>query len=279
MKKMMVLPEYMVFGMGIACFVFAILYFSTISRIRSNPLAKTALDAEKEGRIGLIHYPSGNVEAVIPELEPDMGKQSPTWNLGGTKRFKDFSGDKWEQCGRLKIIHYTTRQPAPISTTQAVAVDQFEEHLAGAGFNITGIRKEVFELIAEASKGQEALRNAWKNMGVTGHLNKETRTRIKGVLKYLANNPDFKLTMFKSGAFTYQTVVHLIDQVVGDSVSELSDVISHTEDRVRRQGQSQVSDFMKYLPWIITIVMVCAIAATMIIVVVQSTSGVPGISI
>ncbi len=267
---MMVLPEYIVFGMGIACFVFAILYMMTIGRIRNNPLAKTALDAEKGGRMGIIHYPSGNMEAVIPELQPELGKQSPTWNLGGTKRFKDFSGDKWERCGSIQIIHYTTRQPSPISTNQAIAVDQFEDHLASVGFNISGIRREVFELIAEASKGAKALQQAWRNMGATGNLNEETRTRIKAILKYLSNNPEIKLTMFKSGAFTYQTVVHLIDQVVADTVSELSDVISHTEDRMRRQGQMTASDFMKYLPWIITIIMVCGIVATMVIVVVQS---------
>ncbi len=267
---MIVLPEYIFYGLIIVAAVLFLLYLSLRSRIKNNLLASMALKGEESGRLGFIHYPSGNVDVEIPELEPEMGNQSPTWNLGGTKRFKDYSGDKWENCGNLKIIHYTTRQPAPISTNMAIATDQFEELLAGAGLNISGIRKEVYELISEASKGKEALRQAWRNMGSSGNMNEETRLRIKNVLKYLNNNPELKLTMFRSGAFTFQTVVHLIDQVIGDTVSELSDVISHTEDRVRRQGAIAGSDFMKYLPWVITIVMVCGIVAVMIIVVVQS---------
>jgi hypothetical protein len=258
---MMVIPEYIVYGLGIGVLVFGLLFVSYFSRVRNNPLARAALAAEKEGRMALIHYPSGSVVPAIPELEPQLGKQSPTWNIDGTKRFKDNSGEKWETVGNIKLIHYTARGPTPIATNYAIAADQFEEMLNNAGFNITGIKKEVFDLIAEGSKGEEYLKTAWNNMSATGSMNSETKSRIKAILKYLAQNPELKLTMFKSGAFTYQTVVHIIDQIIADTVSEISDLISHTEDRVRRQGQQEGKDMLKFLQWAGPLILLAAIGA------------------
>lgn len=253
------LPEYLVFGPWIGMGIMALYLASYIGKIRGNLLATMALKAEKgDFRLAFVHYPSGGVEPVVPELEDEMGKQSPTWNVGGTKRFKDFTGEKWETFGNLKIINYTTRSPTPVSPDHAIATDQFDEMLASAGFSTKGIKKDIFYLIAEASKGEDHLKVAWKALGVTS---KETRARILEVLKHIETHPEMKYTMFKSGAFTYQTVVNLIDQISGDTVSEISDLISHTEDRVRRQGQTMGSDIFKWLQWAAPLIIVTAIAA------------------
>lgn len=232
-------------------------------QIKSNVLAKTALKAAKDGRIALTHYPSGQIEPDVPKLEDVGGKQAPIWLIGGTRRFKDMTGEKWQSIGNLKVINYFGRHPTPGSMYQAVSIDQMNDLLAEHGFSTKGIKKEVFFMIGEAAKGPQAEASAWLKLGVT---NTETVQKIEEILNFLDENPDIRYQMFKEGMFTYQTAVSVVSQITAETIAEISDLISFIEDRLRRKMADRFNELMKYVIVALPLIIVSAIAAVVLLI-------------
>ena len=236
------------------------LYYSQ----KRHPLCGPILEAERtHRRLALTHFPSGQVEFSVPQPEPEGGNISPVWRVGGTARFKDITGEKWESAGNLKILHYTARNPVPISTNQAKSLDQLNDYLADHGFSTLGIKKEVFYMITEAAKGPRAEAEAWKRLGVQ---NRQTIRQIKGVLDFIKQNPEVRYQMFKEGAFVYQTAVSVVDQITSDTIVETSSLISFVEDRMRRKLADRMGDILKWVVILLPIMVVAAIACVIVLV-------------
>lgn len=257
------LPDPVLYAIGIAILVESMWIVAREGQIRGNRLAKVALKAAKEGRIALTHYPSGQMEPSVPVLEEVGGKTAPIWNIDGTKRFKDMTGEKWGTCGNLKVLNYFGRHPTPGSTQQAVAIDQLNDILAEHGFSTKGIKKEVFFMISEAAKGPAAEAAAWLKLGVT---NTETVQKIEEILNFLDENPEIRYQMFKEGAFTYQTAVSVVSQITAETIAEISDLISFIEDRLRRKMADRFNELMKYVIIALPLIIVSAIAAVVLLI-------------
>lgn len=233
------------------------------ARVYQNPIAKVAIKAQSgKRRIAVVHYASNQCEFVIPEEEKDMNESCPVWNVKG-KRFKDRTGEKWESCYDLKILNYTGRHPTPLGTKQAQALDGMDDLLAKNGFSTKGIKKEVFYMIIESAKGEKAEMEAWGNLRVR---DKESVMRIKEILDFIKTHPDIRYEMFKTGAFTYQTAVTVVDQITSDTIVEISNLISFVEDRLRRKLADRFNDLAKYAVIIIPIMLVAAIAGVIFMV-------------
>ena len=257
------LPDPVVYGLGIAILILGMIVITREGQIRGNYLAKTALKAAKGGVLAVVHYPSGRIDVEIPILENVGGKSAPFWTIGGTKRLKDNTGEKWESAGNLKLIHYFGRHPAPGSTNQAIAIDQLDDILADHGFSTKGIKKEVFFMITEAAKGPQAEAAAWLKLNVS---DQNTIAQIQHILNFLDQNPDVRYQMFHEGVFTYQTAVSVIGQITAETVAEISDLISFIEDRIRRRQQDRFNDLMKYVLIALPVIIVSAIAAVVLLV-------------
>ncbi len=257
------LPDPVLYAIGIAILVETMWILAREGQIRGNLMAKTAIKAAKHGRMALTHYPSGQMEPSVPVLEEVGGKSAPIWNIDGTKRFKDMTGEKWDTCGNLKVLHYFGRHPTPGSTHQAIAVDNLNDTLADYGFSTKGIKKEVFYMIAEAAKGPIAEAAAWTKIGVT---NSETFAQITNILCFLDENPEIRYQMFKEGAFTYQTAVSVVSQITAETIAEISDLISFIEDRMRRRMADRFNELMKYVIIALPLIIVSAIAAVVLLI-------------
>lgn len=250
-------------GGGILLLISLIGNFLQFSRVKMNPIAHIVIKAYKEKkRLAIVHYASNQCEFVIPEEEKDMAEASPVWNING-KRFKDRTGEKWESCGDMKILHFTGRHPTPIGTKQAQAIDGMDDLLASNGFSTKGIKKEVFFMITESAKGQQAEMEAWRKLRVK---DRESVLRIKDILNFIKTHPEIRYEMFKTGAFTYQTCVSVIDQITADTIVEISNLISFVEDRLRRKLADRFNDLAKYAVIIIPVMIGGAIAATIFLV-------------
>ena len=262
------LPEWMFFGVAGIALIAGAAAFVLAMTLWGNPLIKMILKAKKAGnRLAMIHYPSGQVRLEIPKLIEDGGEGSPYWEVGGAVRFKDTTGEKWESFEDIKILHYTARSPVPVSTRQFVAIDQLNDLLAWNGFSTKGYLKEVFWMIGQAAKGPQTEREAWAGLTVQDET---TRNKIAEILQFIKENPEVKYVMFKSGAFTYQTAVSVIDQLIGTNVSVVSDTISFVEDRTRRKLSDRASELMKYAMVVVPIILALCIGAGVLFTILNS---------
>lgn len=258
------LPEWIVIsGAGVALvgvmgFIFLLLM------VRSNPIIKVILQAQRKGkRLAMVHYPSGQVKLDVPQYVEGDGNAAPYWHVDGTVRFKDVSGEKWESLEDIKVLHYTARSPVPVGTNQFIAIDQLNDMLAWAGFTTKGILKDVFYMIGESAKGPQAEAEAWRKLNVRDQV---TRIKIQEILDYIKQNPELRYVMFRSGAFTYQTAVSVIDQISGITVANTSDTISFVEDRTRRSLADRTGDLAKYALLAAPVIFAIAIGAVIVLV-------------
>lgn len=265
------LPEWMFFGVAGIALIAGAAAFVLAMTLWGNPLIKMILKAKKAGnRLAMIHYPSGQVRLEIPKLVEDGGEGSPYWEVGGAVRFKDTTGEKWESFEDIKLLHYSARSPVPIGTRQFVAIDQLNDLLAWNGFSTKGYLKEVFWMIGQAAKGPQTEREAWAGLTVQDET---TRDKIAEILDFIKQNPEVKYVMFKSGAFTYQTAVSVIDQLIGTNVSVVSDTISFVEDRTRRKLSDRASELMKYAMVAVPIILALCIGAGVLFTILNSGGG------
>ena len=210
----------------------------------TDPVLKQIAKAMKgDRRLAFVHYPSNQVVVSIPERVEGNNSASPYWLVEGSVRFKDVTGEKWESLGNLKIIHYTARCPTPVATNQAVGLDQLNGLLAWRGFSTKGYLKDVFYMITESAKGEDAEAMAWDKLRIK---DKHVLGKIKEIVEFVKRDPEVKYSLFKSGVFTYQTAVSVIDQIVQTDVSNLANMISFVEDRTRRKLQDKSGDFAKW---------------------------------
>jgi len=237
------IPDILFYGMvGILVISFAVnMYFIPYL---TDPLLKIFARANKgDRRIAMVHYPSNQVIVTIPERVEGNNSASPYWLVDDSVRFKDVTGEKWETIGNLKLIHYTARTPTPISTNQAVGLDQLNSLLAWKGFSTKGYLKDVFYMITESAKGESSEIEAWARLKVKDlHI----LGKIKEIVDFVKNDPEVKYSLFKSGVFTYQTAVSVIDQIIQTDVSNLANTISFVEDRTRRRLSDRTGEFAKY---------------------------------
>lgn len=265
------LPEWMFFGVAGIALIAGAAAFVLAMTLWGNPLIKMILKAKKAGnRLAMIHYPSGQVRLEIPKLVEDGGEGSPYWEVGGAVRFKDTTGEKWESFEDIKLLHYSARSPVPIGTRQFTAIDQLNDLLAWNGFSTKGYLKEVFWMIGQAAKGPQTEREAWAGLAVQDET---TRNKIAEILQFIKENPEVKYVMFKSGAFTYQTAVSVIDQLIGTNVSVVSDTISFVEDRTRRKLSDRASELMKYAMVAVPIILALCIGAGVLFTILNSGGG------
>lgn len=264
----MSLPSIAIYALGGLAFISTFIAVTTIMSLRSNQMMKAINQAMKgEKRIVFIHYASGQGKVVVPKyIEPTDtdGQISPYWIIDGTYRFKDATGEKWESLGSLKVLHYTARTTQSMSTDQAVAIDQFNDILATHGYSTKGFMREVFYMLAESAKGEEAEMKAW--MKLQNQSSEHSLNKIKEVLDFVKNHPEIKYVMLKTGAFTYKTAVSVVDQLIGQGVTYLSHTISFVEDRTRRKLQDRFDNMMKYALLAIMIMIPAAIAGVIFLV-------------
>ena len=175
------------------------------------------------------------------------------------------TGEKWERVGNanVSILHYTARSPTPIGTDQFIAIDQLSDLLVDAGNSIRGFIGEVFYMITESAKGQAAEDAAWKKLKIKDVT---TRHKIAEILHYIKSNPDIRYSLFKSGAFTFQTGVTVIDQIIATNVASTSDMISFVEDKTRRKLADRMGDLAKYVVIAIPLIFAVSIGAVMFLV-------------
>jgi hypothetical protein len=270
------IPEWWLWVLGGVAMIFGFLAVMLFMTIWSNPLVKMLLKAKKMGhRLAMVHYPSGQVKLSIPKLLDDGGNSSPYWEVEGVPRFKDSTGEKWESFEDIKILHYLARSPVPISTNQAAGLDQLNDMLSWSGFATKGYLKEVYWMIAQAAKGPEAEAEAWKLLNVT---DEDTLQKIKKIVDYIIDNPEIRYTMFRTGAYTYQTAVSVLDQLIGTTVANTSDMISFVEDRTRRKLADRTSELMKWVMIMVPIIFAIGIAgAAILIVLQQGAPSIPGV--
>ncbi len=258
------LPEWVVIGGAAVALIGVLGFVLLIFTIRSNPLIWVILKAQRKSKkLAMIHYPSGQVQFAIPEYVEGNGNAAPYWHVDGTVRFKDVSGEKWESLEDLKVLHYTARSPVPVGTNQFVAIDQLNDMLAWAGFTTKGVIKDVFYMIGESAKGERAEAEAWQKLNVRDQV---TRTKIQDILTYIKQNPELRYVMFRSGAFTYQTAVSVIDQIAGITVANTSDTISFVEDRTRRSLADRTGDLARYALIAAPVIFAIAIGAVIVLV-------------
>lgn len=228
--------------------------------IRQNSFLSAIMKAGKgDKRLALVHYPNGVIVPSIPELIkpiiPD-GQTSPYWIIDGTYRFRDTSGEKWEQIGNVRVLNYTARGTVPVSPDQAASMDQLLDILAKFGFSARGLLQETFYMITEASKGPHPEAEAWKKLRIQ---NREARERIKEVVDFVKANPDIHFFLIKSGAFTFKTAVTVLDQSIANGVTYLSHTISFVEDRTRRKLADKFENMMRWVFIIVPIIFAMAI--------------------
>jgi hypothetical protein len=264
----MSLPSIAIYALAGWAFIATMVMATSMMAMRSSQLMKAINKAMKgEKRLVYIHYASGQCKVVVPVyIEPveTDGQTSPYWLIDGTYRFKDATGEKWESLGSLKVLHYTARTTQSLSTDQAAAIDQFNDMLATHGYSTKGFLREVFYMLAESAKGEEAERNAWFKLQAqsSGHsLNK-----INEILIFVKKHPEIKYVMLKTGAFTYKTAVSVVDQLIGQGVTYLSHTISFVEDRTRRSLSDRFDNMMKYAMLAIMIMIPAAIAGVIFLV-------------
>ena len=264
----MSLPSVAIYALAGWAFIATMVMATSMMAMRSSQLMKAINKAMKgEKRLVYIHYASGQCKIVVPVyIEPAEtdGQTSPYWLIDGTYRFKDATGEKWETLGSLKVLHYTARTTQSLSTDQAAAIDQFNDMLATHGYSTKGFLREVFYMLAESAKGEEAERNAWFKLQAqsSGHsLNK-----INEILVFVKKHPEIKYVMLKTGAFTYKTAVSVVDQLIGQGVTYLSHTISFVEDRTRRSLSDRFDNMMKYAMLAIMIMIPAAIAGVIFLV-------------
>lgn len=248
MGNMITLADWMFYGLGILIIILGFTTFALASAIYSNQMIRTFMQAKRSGgRLVMVHYPSGQGEFIIPKKEETEGASAPYWNVGGTVRFKDITGEKWEEVEGVKVLHYTHRSPTPIGTEQAIAIDQLNEMFAHAGMSTRGYIGDAFYMIAQAAKGKAVESEAWKRISA---LDRETQNKIKEILDYIKTHPEVRYMLSKSGAFTYQTSVSVIDHVNSYNVSSTSDTISFVRDQERRRRNDSLSNITKWAPYV-----------------------------
>ena len=258
------LPDWLQIAFIMATFVLLFAVLAQYFGIRRHPICGPVMEAESSNkRLAFIHFPSGQVELGVPKKVPDMGNIAPIWDINGSTRFKDITGEKWERLGNIAILHYTARNPVPLGSRQAVALDQLNDILAYHGFSTVGIKKEIFYMIAEAAKGPTAEAEAWRKLGIQS---RETQTKIRNILEFLKKNPEIRFQLFKEGAFVYQTAVSVVDQITSDTIVETSGLISFVEDRMRRKLADRMGDMMKWFIIMIPIMVVAAISGVIFLV-------------
>jgi hypothetical protein len=263
------LPTFALYALGGYALIASIVAFQFIMAMRNTPLMKAineALNGEKH--LVFVHYASGQAKVVVPRyvepIETD-GKVSPYWIIDGTYRFKDATGEKWESIGSLKVLHYSARTTQAMSVDQAIAIDQFNDILASHGYSTKGFLKEVFYMLGESAKGEESERAAWQRLA-NGNTSEHTLNKINEVLQFVKKHPEVKYVMLKTGAFTYKTSVSVVDQLIGQGVTNLSHTISFVEDRTRRRLQDRFENMMKYAMLAIMIMIPAAIAGVIFLV-------------
>jgi hypothetical protein len=264
----MSLPSVAIYALALLAGISTIVLVMTLMGIRSNQMMKAINQAMKgEKRLVFIHYASNQGKVVVPKLiEPTDtdGQTSPYWIIDGTYRYKDVTGEKWESIGSLKVLHYTARTTQSMSTDQAVAIDQFNDILATHGYSTKGFLREVFYMLAESAKGDDAENKAW--LKLQSQSSEHSLNKIKEVLDFVKNHPEIKYVMLKTGAFTYKTAVSVVDQLIGQGVTYLSHTISFVEDRTRRKLQDRFDNMMKYALLAIMIMIPAAIAGVIFLV-------------
>ena len=194
----------------------------------------------KDKRIVMIHYADGQNKLVVPEYikpEDTDGQTSPYWLIDGTYRFKDATGEKWESLGPLQILHYTARGVSALSTDQAVAIDQFIDLMTKYTFSPKGFIKELLYILQESGKGTVAEKKALKV--IKARTSTRTQVKIEEMLGFIKEHPEIRYMLMKSGAFTYETAVQVIDQLIVCGVTYLSHTISFVEDRTRRRYEEE----------------------------------------
>lgn len=262
------LPSIGFYIIGGLALLSTIMLVMTIMGLRSNPLFKAINEAAKgDRRLVWIHFASGQGKLVVPKLiEPKDtdGETSPYWVIDGTYRFKDATGEKWESMGNFKVLHYTARTTSAVSTDQAVAIDQLNDLLANYGHLTRGFLKEVFYMINESAKGQQAEDRAFK--ALAEQSNEYTLSKVKEILDFIKSHPEVKYVLLKSGAFTYKTSVSVLDQLIANGVTNLSHTISFVEDRTRRKLNSQFDNMLKWAIIIAPIIFAVAVGGVMFLV-------------
>jgi hypothetical protein len=264
----MALPSLAIYAMGGLAFISTFMLATTLLSLRSNKLMQAINAAMKgEKRLVFVHYASGQCNVVVPQyIEPKEtdGMTSPYWVIDGTYRFKDATGEKWESLGSLKILHYTARTTQSIGTDQAVAIDQFNDLLANHGYSTKGFLREVFYMLSESAKGDEAEKKAWRKL--QAHTSVHSLNKINEILTFLKEHEEIKYVMLKTGAFTYKTAVSVVDQLIGQGVTYLSHTISFVEDKTRRSLSDRFDNMMKYAMLAIMIMIPAAIAGVIFLV-------------
>jgi len=264
----MSLPAIAIYAIGGLALISTMMFIFTLMSIRSSQLMRAINAANKgEKRLVFIHFASGQCKVVVPKyIEPvdTDGQVSPYWIIDGTYRFKDATGEKWESIGSLKVLHYTARTTQSMSVDQAVAIDQFNDILANHGYSTKGFLREVFYMLAESAKGEDAENKAW--LKLQSQSSEHSLNKIKEVLDFVKKHPEIKYVMLKTGAFTYKTSVSVVDQLIGQGVTYLSHTISFVEDRTRRKLQDRFDNMMKYALLAIMIMIPAAIAGVIFLV-------------
>lgn len=264
----MSLPSLAIYGLGGWAFIATMVMVTSMMAMRSSQLMKAIQKAMKgEKRLVYIHYASGQCKVVVPiYIEPTEtdGQTSPYWLIDGTYRFKDATGEKWESLGSLKVLHYTARTTQSLSTDQAAAIDQFNDMLATHGYSTKGFLREVFYMLAESAKGEDAERKAW--LKLQAQSSGYSLNKINEILIFVKRHPEIKYVMLKTGAFTYKTAVSVVDQLIGQGVTYLSHTISFVEDRTRRSLSDRFDNMMKYAMLAIMIMIPAAIAGVIFLV-------------
>lgn len=261
MSSMITLADWMFYIIAGVIVVLGMVCFALISMMYTNPMIRMFLKAARSGnRLTMVHYPSGQAEFIIPKKEPAEGASAPFWNVGGTVRFKDISGEKWESVEGLKILHYTHRSPTPIGTEQAIAMDQLNEMLAQAGMTTRGFIGDAYYMIAESAKGKKAETEAWARLS---HLDRETRSKIQEILDYIKSSPEIRYMLSKASVFTYQTTVSVVDHINAYNVSSTSDTISFVRDQERRRKNDDTAQMMKWASAAAMVIFAVAVGSLM----------------
>lgn len=262
------MPGYMFYGIAGLALISTMILITLLLGLRSNQMYKAINEARRgEKRIVYMHFASGQGKFVVPKLiepkEPD-GETSPYWLIDNTYRFKDVTGEKWESVGDLKVLNYTARTTSAIGVDQAVAIDQFNDMLATHGYSTKGFLKEVFFMLSESAKGDEAEAQAWEKIKQVANVH--TLNKINEILTFVKKHPEIKYIMLRSGAFTYKTAVSVVDQLIANGVTYLSHTISFVEDRTRRKLQDRFDNLWKYAMMAVAVCIPAAIAGVIFLI-------------
>jgi hypothetical protein len=249
-KKMIVVPEILVFGLVVIIVMVGLSAFLIFVDFKKN--APEAFIFKKARKVKLpvlfLHYSDGALKIVLPTKEKGKGNPAPTGMSYyvvppvGIK-FRDLDGTKTEHMRGVQVLHYFPNIPEPISTQQAIAYSQLKDYLREKGIDISGIENIAF-LIASDVEKMKNVERAIKNAQVG---DAETHEKIIEFLTFIdENRKEIEAMHLKSGIFTYRTVVSALDSIIAYTSANVAHTKAVMESWLRQELRGEVTEWIKY---------------------------------